>query len=154
WLVEAQGADHATLLYRHQPDDWPFAYEMRQHFQLTADRLDVILESRNTGRQAMPYGFGLHPYFARTPRCRLTAPVQGFWTVDAEVMPTALGAVPAEADLTAGVTVAEVELDNAFTGWSGEASIDWPEHELRLTMQASAPLRFLVVYVPKGEDHF
>jgi aldose 1-epimerase len=154
WLVETQTADQATLLYRHREDDWPFAYEMRQHFQLSADALTVTLDSRNIGDQAMPYGFGLHPYFARTPRCRLTAPVQGFWAVDDEVMPTALLPVPARADLTSGIRIDDVELDNAFTGWSGEAEVTWPEHRLHLTMSASQPLRFLVVYVPKNEPYF
>jgi len=154
WQVETQTADQAALLYRHQADDWPFAYEMRQHFHLTADALTVTLDSRNTGDTAMPYGFGLHPYFARTPECRLTAPVQGFWAVDDEVMPTALLPVPERANLTNGIRIDDVELDNAFTGWSGEAQVTWPEHRLRLTMSASQPLRFLVIYVPKNEPYF
>jgi aldose 1-epimerase len=154
WQIEARESDRATLLYRHTPDDWPFAYEMRQHFLLAESALDVTLESRNIGDGPMPYGFGLHPYFSRTPQCRLTAPVQGFWAVDNEVMPTALLPVPAAANLTAGITVDDVELDNAFTGWSGNAQISWPEHGLQLTMTATAPLRFLVVYVPKGEAYF
>jgi aldose 1-epimerase len=154
WQVEAQAGDSATLAYRHQPDDWPYAYEMRQHFHLLNSALDITLESRNTGTAPMPYGFGLHPYFARTPRCRLTTPVSGFWAVDDEVMPTALLPVPASADLTAGLQVDDVELDNAFTGWSGDARITWPEHRLQLAMTATAPLRFLVVYVPKGEAYF
>jgi aldose 1-epimerase len=154
WAIDAQHADRATLLYRHEADAWPFAYEMRQHFQLSETSLTVTIESRNTGSAAMPYGFGLHPYFARTPQCRLSAPVRGFWAVDDEVMPTELLPVPAEANLTSGISVEDVELDNVFTGWSGEAIIAWPEHRLQLAMSADAPLRFLVVYVPKGEDHF
>jgi aldose 1-epimerase len=102
----------------------------------------------------MPYGFGLHPYFARTPRCRLSAPVRGFWAADDEVMPTELLPVPAEANLTSGISVEDVALDNVFTGWSGEAVIAWPEHRLQLAMSATAPLHFLVVYVPTGEDYF
>jgi len=154
WTVEAQGTDQASLLYRHESDDWPFAYEMRQHFQLNATSLTVTLESRNTGQVAMPYGFGLHPYFARTPQCRLSAPVRGFWAVDDEVMPTELLPVPDDADLTAGIAVDDVELDNVFTGWSGEAVIAWPEYRLQLAMSTSVPLRFLVVYVPAGETYF
>jgi aldose 1-epimerase len=154
WMVDSETPDGATLLYRHAADDWPFAYEMRQHFQLSGMSLTITLESRNIGDAAMPYGFGLHPYFTRTPQCRLSAPVQGFWAVDDEVMPTELTSVPEEADLTAGIAIDDVELDNVFTGWSGEAIIAWPEYRLRMAMSASAPLRFLVVYIPKNEPYF
>lgn len=154
WLVETASSDSACLLYRHQPDAWPFAYEMRQHFRLTDMALSITIESRNTGSTAMPYGFGLHPYFTRTPLCRMTAPVQGFWATDREVMPTALLPVPAEADFTQGIHLDAVELDNVFTGWSGEALITWPEHRLQLAMSATPPLRCLVVYAPKGEAFF
>jgi len=154
WQVETQSSDSACLVYRHVPDDWPFAYEMRQHFHLAAQSLTVIIESCNTGTTAMPYGFGLHPYFTRTPNCHMTAAVQGFWATDQEVMPTTLLPVPTEANLTAGIRLDEVELDNVFTGWGGEALIDWPEYRLALTMSASAPLRSLVVYAPKNEPYF
>ena len=38
----------------------------------------------------MPAGLGWHPYFLRTPRTTLTAPVAGIWLTDAEMMPTEL----------------------------------------------------------------
>jgi len=154
WQIETQSGDSACLLYRHVPDEWPFAYEMRQHFRLAGQTLTAIIESRNTGTTAMPYGFGLHPYFTRTPGCRMTAPVQGFWATDQEVMPTTLLPVPAEANLTTGIRLDDVELDNVFTGWSGEALIDWPEYRLAMSMTATTPLRSLVVYAPKNEPYF
>ena len=45
-------------------------------------------------------------------------------------------------------------LDNAFTGWRRQAIISWPERGARLSLDADAPLGFLVVYSPAGEDHF
>src|SRR5262245_39181392 len=47
WEVAAHSADRATLVYRHQPDAWPFAYEMRQTFALLADHLSVTIETVN-----------------------------------------------------------------------------------------------------------
>jgi aldose 1-epimerase len=154
WEVADHAEDRATLVYRHQPDAWFFAYEMRQHFRLTPDGLSVTIEASNLGREAMPYGFGLHPYFPRTPACTLQAKVDGFWEVDHEVMPTRLVPVPARADLNRGIRVDDSEMDNAFTGWGGKAVITWPERSLRLNLAGSGPLRFLVVYIPTGEDHF
>src|SRR5260221_4824365 len=31
WQVDQKAADQASLTYRHQPDEWPFAYQMCQH---------------------------------------------------------------------------------------------------------------------------
>jgi aldose 1-epimerase len=102
----------------------------------------------------MPFGFGLHPYFPRTPQCRLTAAVSGFWETDREVMPTRHIPPPAALDPTNGLALAENVLDNAFTGWDGRAVIDWPELRSRLMLTATAALGVLVVYIPPGEDYF
>ncbi|MET1028727.1 MAG: hypothetical protein ABWY00_16280, partial [Dongiaceae bacterium] len=115
WELVTHSAETATLVYRHQPDAWPFAYEMRQTFALLADHLSVTMETVNLAAEPMPYGFGLHPYFARTADCELRAKVSGFWEVDAEIMPTKLVAVPPRSDPNRTIRIADHELDNAFT---------------------------------------
>ncbi len=159
WSIEAMGTAHATLMLAHDPArdanaTWPFAYEMRQRFILRDDGLEIELETRNKDDHAMPYGFGLHPYFPRTDHCTLRADVAGFWETDSEVMPTRRVPVPPHADLNAGVAIRNIELDNAFDGWRGWAEIVWPEWRTRLSVAAEPPLCFLVVYVPKGEGYF
>jgi aldose 1-epimerase len=125
WQVVTATSDRATLRLTHAADAWPFDYVIEQRFQLEPDGFEVELAARNDSARAMPFGFGVHPYFPRTAACRLTAAVSGFW-----------------------------ETDNAFTGWQGRAVIDWPEHATRLTLNATAALRVLVIYVPRGEDYF
>lgn len=154
WQVSEAGPDHAILRLDHRPDAWPFAYEMRQRFRLGPDGLEIELVTRNTGDAAMPYGFGLHPYFPRTPQCRLRAAVTGLWETDAEVMPTEHVALPAALDPRAGLRVDAHALDNVLTGWDGRAVIHWPERRARLVLEAEGPLRFLVLYTPPGEDFF
>ena len=154
WLAVTQAPDRATLRLTHAADAWPFDYVIEQRFQLGAAGLDVELMARNDSDRAMPFGFGLHPYFPRTPACRLTAAVSGFWETDADVMPTRHIPPPAALDPARGLAMAEHTLDNAFTGWQGRAVIDWPEHATRLAMSTTAALRVLVVYIPPGEDYF
>ena len=154
WQAALQGAERAMLRYDHAPDAWPFAYWMEQRFRLLADGLEVEIAVRNEDRRAMPYGFGIHPYFPKTAGARLSAEVTGFWETDDEVMPTRHMAPPASADPRAGLRVAASDLDNCFTGWGGRAAIDWPERRTRLIMSATAPLRFLVVYTPRTEPYF
>lgn len=151
WPVIQASAQAATIGFRHDPAQdgtWPFPYEARQHVALDADGLLVTLVARNTGTRPMPLGFGLHPYFPRTPLSRLQAAVTGFWETDAEVLPTRHVAVPADLDLPGGQLMNDVVVDNCFTGFGGRAVIDWPEQSTRLVMTATAPLRFLTVYVP------
>jgi aldose 1-epimerase len=143
-----------VLRLAHKADAWPFDYVMEQRFRLGTEGLEIELATRNQSGMSMPYGFGLHPYFPRTPKCRLTAGVSGFWETDDEVMPLRHTSVPADLDPAKGLPVANRVMDNAFTGWQGRAVIDWPEHALRLTMTATAPLGVLVLYIPPGESYF
>ena len=154
WQVVSATRDRAILRLTHAADAWPFDYAAEQRFHLGSDGLDMEMTARNDGDRAMPFGFGLHPYFPRTPACRLTATVSGFWETDAEVMPTRHIPPPAALDPTRGLAVGKHALDNAFTGWRGRAVIDWPEHATRLTLSATAAFRVLVVYIPPDEDYF
>ena len=154
WTIVERSADRLVIEYRHAADLWPFAYRARQAFVLARDRLTITLEILNEAGQAMPVGIGLHPYFPRTPRTRLTAGIQGMWRTDDEVMPVELVDPPPGSDPRAGIVVAATPLDTAFTGWDGRAVIDWPERAATLTMTARGPLGFLVVYTPPGEDFF
>lgn len=155
WTVATHTKDSATIEYRHDAGAWPFPFRARQMFRLTAAALAITIEIANAGAEAMPAGFGLHPYFPRTPACRLEAQVAGMWSVDAEVMPVELlTPPPADRDPGRGLAVDAVGLDNAFAGWSGRARIFWPERRAALTMEADAPLRFLVIYTPPGGSYF
>jgi aldose 1-epimerase len=154
WTVVEHAADRLALVYDHQADAWPFPYLARQDILLTADELRLTLSMENRGREIMPAGLGIHPYFPRTARCRLSAQVDAMWATDSEVMPTTLTDVDPRLRSRDGLPLAEAALDNAFAGWQRLATIVWPETGARLMLEASPPLGFLVVYSPPGEDFF
>ncbi|MBL8698518.1 MAG: aldose 1-epimerase [Alphaproteobacteria bacterium] len=154
WRVVDRGTRHALLQFRHEADAWPWPYEAMQAIALEAGDLVVELAVVNCGHAPMPVGLGLHPFFTRTPGMRLRAAVAGMWRTDAAVLPTALGPVPPDADLTAGATIDALDLDNVFTGWDGHAVLERPAEGARLTISATPPLRFLVVYAPPGQPYF
>ena len=154
WQAVDVTPQSAVLRLAHKAEAWPFDYVMEQRFRLGAEGLQIELVTCNESDMPMPYGFGLHPYFPRTPKCRLTASVSGFWETDDEVMPLRHTAPPADLDPATGLPVANRVMDNAFTGWQGSGVIDWPEHALRLTMTATNLLGVLVVYIPPGERYF
>ncbi len=150
WQTVGRTESSLELAYTHDDEDWPSSYRAGQRFALHDGALSVELSLTNTGARAMPAGLGLHPYFPRSPQCRLSAALEGMWKTDAEVMPTEL----IKADLSGGLRPAEAALDNCFTGFAGQAVIDWPERHASLTLQADGDLSFLVVFTPPGEDFF
>jgi aldose 1-epimerase len=154
WTPLEVGATAARLEYRHAAGAWPWAYHATQRFTLTPSSLTVELEVSNRSATPMPAGLGWHPYFPRTPRATITAPVRAVWLTDEEMMPIDLVAPSRAADLERGVTAEAVALDNCFVGWSGSATIEWPELRARLVMRADPPLDCLVVYTPARRPFF
>src|SRR5262249_4700689 len=61
---------------------------------------------------------------------------------------------PPAADLGQGPIVDALALDNCIVGWSGRASIEWPEWGARVVMTAEPPLDCLVVYTAAGRPFF
>ena len=154
WTPREVSTTSALLQFRHAPDAWPWAYLATQRFALSSAGLTVELAVVNESDTPMPAGLGWHPYFLRTPRTTLTAPVERIWLTDAEMLPTELARSPVTARLSAGVAIDAVSLDNGFTGWSRRAVIDWPELGARLVMTAEPPLDFLTVFIPPSLPFF
>jgi len=154
WTPLDVGAAEARLEHRHAAGSWPWAYHATQRFTLTPSSLTVELTVSNESQAPMPAGLGWHPYFPRTPRATITAQVRAVWLTDEEMMPTDLVAPAPAADLERGVTADAVALDNCFVGWSGRATIEWPELGARLIMRADPPLHCLVVYTPARRPFF
>lgn len=155
WEVVRHDADRAVIEHREPGSSWPFPYVARQDFALTDDSLVHRFTVENTGREAMPCGFGIHPYFPRTPRSRIEAKVTGLWANDDEVMPLRLEIPPARLRNPAFGIVPDVNpVDNVYTGWDRTAQIDWPDRGARLTMTADQPLEVLIIFTPPGKDFF
>ncbi len=59
WGVEQAYDNSAVLTYRHEPGEWPWAYEARQEFRLDGGVLDVrLLHSDSRVRAAASLSFG------------------------------------------------------------------------------------------------
>ena len=154
WTPRDVSTTSALLELEQEAGAWPWAYRATQRFGLSPQALTVELALRNESDAPMPAGLGWHPYFLRTPRTTLTAPVDRIWLTNAEMLPTELAFSPITARLSAGVTIDAVSLDNGFTGWSRRAVIDWPELDARLVMIAEPPLDFLTVFTPPNFPFF
>ena len=159
WRARWQVVDHTptttTLEYRHAADTWPWDYRTRQAFELAPDRLSVRMSVTNDSSQPMPVGFGLHPYFVRTPRSRLRAAVGAMWRSDDNRMPVELVSPPADLLMNgSGLNPDATALDNNFVEFGGRAVVEWPEWDAALDIETDDVFGCFVVYTPRGRDFF
>lgn len=146
WDIEMAEDERALLRFEHEPDDWPWRYEARQDFRLDPDGLSITLSCRNLADEPMPCGLGQHPYFYCKPSTELDTRVSDVWTIDRHVLPVARMAAEGRYDLRHR-RICGQDLDNGFSGWSGDARIHTPgkKFAIRLT---SPDARYFQVYSP------
>ena len=149
WTVTGAGPDWAELVYRHEPDEWPWAYEASQRFTLDHAGLEIQLGCRNLASEPMPCGLGLHPFFDAPAGTMLDTRVAGVWTVDEEIMPVRLEP-PVGRYALENRSIAGASLDNGYEGWSGKAILRWPGAAAGLRISSADAARFQV-YAPAGQ---
>lgn len=161
WSCEQPAADTMVMQLRScRFDGNPYEYAAEQRFTLRADGMDQALRVTHLGESSLPYGLGQHPYFPRDEDTRLQAPVKGVWLSGNDPLPTEHStSLPPGWDLR-DTGAHGPFLDNAFTGWSGEARIVWPRRGLQLTMRVPQVADggradgFCLVYRPEQGDAF
>jgi aldose 1-epimerase len=146
WDIVSSSVLELVLRYRHTPDDnWPFAFEARQYFSLTAQSMRVQMVFDNQAAIAQPVGLGWHPYFARRSRSRLHIELDSRWDSDATQLPVRKVVQPGiDSD------VQHLDYDNCFDGWRGPARI----RDEKFSLQLSSSLDRLVVFTPSQRDYF
>jgi aldose 1-epimerase len=146
WSVVESDASQAELRLTHVPDaDWPFAFDLRQRFVLTADALQVHLAFTNTAAVQQPVGLGWHPYFPKRTRSRLHVELTDRWDSDASGLPTRRVPQPGiDGD------VANLAFDHCFEGWRGPARL----RDEKLSMRLTSSLPYLVVYTPPTKAYY
>ena len=153
WNVERIDTRARPLLsYRHEPDEWPWAYEARQEFRLDGGVLELAITCRNLSNEPMPCGLGQHPYFPCSAQTRIETSVGHAWTIDEDVLPVEKVPATGGYDLSDRLICGQ-DLDNGFGGWSGCVLMndpDWP-FELELS---SPQARFFQIYSPASGGIF
>lgn len=152
WTVEQADDRTAVLTFRHEPGEWPWAYEARQQFVLDEAGFTVTLSCTNRSKEPMPCGLGQHPYFPCSSGTRLDTLVTDAWTIDENVLPVDKVPAGGRYDLRDRAICGQ-DLDNGFGGWGGSARIsdpDWP-YQVRIT---SPDARFFQVYSPASGGIF
>lgn len=147
WRIEQQDEASATLIYSHEPGEWPWAYDARQSFRLSGAGLEAEIACTNRSDEPMPCGLGFHPYFLCDEDTRIDTGVSEVWEIDDKVLPT--GVAPATGRYALNGTPACARgLDNGFGGWNGEMRLIYADGAVvRMT---SPDAKFFQIYSPPG----
>jgi len=153
WQVAGSTCDSAELLLAHAADaDWPYACTVRQTVTLDDAGLRMTLSVTNDDARAMPAGLGFHPYFPLAPGLRLETQWHGLWRVGGDRLPLDLAPQSQSSPFATPQPVAGWQADDCYSGWSGRASLHYPDYVLR--MSASDNCRHLVCFAPNDGRSF
>lgn len=153
WQVAGSTCDSAELLLAHAADaDWPYACTVRQTVTLDDAGLRMTLSVTNDDARAMPAGLGFHPYFPLAPGLRLETQWHGLWRVGGDRLPLDLAPQSQGSPFATPQPVAGWQADDCYSGWSGRASLHYPDYVLR--MSASDNCRHLVCFAPNDGRSF
>ncbi len=151
WQV-AQTERESVRLTLDRSDGTPYAYRATIIYALDGATLNVTLEVENTGRDAMPFGLGLHPFLARDASTEVCAPASGLWLSGADWLPVRHVPAPPAWQFGIAYPLPEGLVNHAFSGWSGRAAVVWSRRRLSLAINADTD--YYVLYTPPGEDFF
>lgn len=154
WFVDQQLADKVVLRYENTCPSWPFHFIAEQAISLQHNKLIIQLRVVNLSDKEMPCGLGFHPYFTKTPQVRVQTGANKMWAVDSECLPTEIVNTPFDVEPLSWFSINEHELDNALIWSKPQATIEWPEWDLKAKLSSSSNCRFLVCYSPSTENFF
>ncbi|MDR3472483.1 MAG: aldose 1-epimerase [Devosia sp.] len=153
WTAERQDGGVLLSLDHLAPDE-PYSYRAAQHFSLTPAGLRVRMNLTNRGPVAMPFGFGLHPWFERAADVELTFAASHFFMEGPQGVPSERLATPPELDFSRGRPLPDTWRNNDYGGWDGTATIRYPSRRLGLRIEADPVFGHLMFYADPERPYF
>jgi aldose 1-epimerase len=156
WHIVGQTGNSIRLtLESHAFGGDPYDYVSTQTFTLRPDGLEIILDVTHLGSKPLPYGLGLHPYFVRNGATRLRSKTNGVWLSGTDPIPTVhTENFPPTWDYNQSAPLAGPLIDNCFTGWDGQARIDYPDRGFSVTMAMADCNGYSLMYRPPDLSYF
>jgi aldose 1-epimerase len=155
WKSESRSPTSARLSLE-SAGPGPFRYAAQVTYAVRDGALAVVLTARNTGRKALPFGLGLHPWFPRTPQTLLQAASERVVLEAPDHLPGGELAVTARKDWNFAIAkrLPGGRINNAFLGWNGRASLVWPDRGIGLDISTRPPISTYIVYSPAHDAGF
>jgi len=142
-------------------DAFPFIHRLALEFCLTETGIKIAYTIENQDEQAIPFGFGLHPYFNRLCGDQGTfieLPADSIMDYTSDLLPTGkLIAVDHTIfDLRNKTNIGMLDLDHVFTGVTNGkyAQVIYSDLGLRVQLLTTDDFSHLVLYSPRGAGFF
>lgn len=154
WMVVEAGAANATLSLDIAAGAEPYSYRATQVFTASDEGLSVTMTLTNTGAVALPFGFGLHPWFDRDPDVTLQFSARRFYLEEPEGISGDPITLPPELDFAEYRPLPGGWRNNDYGGWSGEATLRFPARGAGLRMKADPIFKHLMLYADPAKPYF
>ncbi|MBZ9773959.1 aldose 1-epimerase [Mesorhizobium sp. CO1-1-8] len=154
WTVTEAGAADATLSLGIAAGAEPYSYRTTQAISVSGKGLGVTMTMTNTGPVAMPFGFGLHPWFDRDPDVTLQFEAKRFYLEEPDGISGDPITLPPELDFAEDRPLPNGWRNNDYGGWAGEATIRFPTRGAGLRIKADPAFRHLMLYADPTKPYF
>jgi aldose 1-epimerase len=154
WSVRQADGAFAELTLNHEDPADPYRYRASQRFELSPDGLVVRMKVSNRGDRRMPFGLGLHPWWARDDQLTLRFEASHFWLTSPDSIPTDRIATPPELDFSAARPLPRTWRNNAYGGWNGRAELLFQRERVGLKIEADPIFRHLLLYADPEQPVF
>lgn len=148
WHLVEQSDDRVVVGCSLLPQQgWDGILELAVTYSIGEDGLTVTPAATNAGRAAVPFGYGAHPYLTAgedtVDQLILELPAGTVIDVDDRLIPKGTLPVPAELDFSTARSIADTQLDHAYTGLRAEdghwrITVRTDEHATTLWADADA----------------
>jgi aldose 1-epimerase len=164
WTVERADARQLAASFdsrAHENIPFPFAFSARAAFRLDGPRFCCDLALRNESSEAMPAGFGHHPYFQRSlagdgDAVNLQIPCAEYFVLE-NCLPSAPPVpAPPRVDFRKMRPLGDAPIDDCLTGRQGDAPVrfTYAEAGVKVALEFDALFGNVVLYVPPGKTFF
>lgn len=128
WRVVEKSDSHVTGEFHAARDDrsllerWPADFRIAVSYSLAGASLSITIELDNPDDCPLPFGLGLHPYFAvalggpNADEVRVTIPVRRAWELADMIVTGRQHPAESIAPIASGMRFADMQLDNVFGG--------------------------------------
>lgn len=151
WRQLESTKNYVTLVLESRVEGL-YHYRALLTYGLWGNLFSAMLQLTHLAEVPFPYGVGFHPFFTRQPDTQAQFDCDGYWPEGQFHLPGKWqSTLPAALDFQrAGVP--QGWINNAFSGWSGQAQLWTPTTEQRITLLSHAP--YLMVYQPESQSGF
>jgi aldose 1-epimerase len=139
---------------------FPFENTIRLDFILLKDKIRFEYEVENQGKNPIPYGFGLHPWFKtfgeRKDNVIEASVNKTFEAIN--LLPTGklLDVKDTPRDIRKPTSIENLDLDNVYFGVNPKTKVSflYKSINLQVSLKASEDFTHLVVYTPIKKNYF